>query len=120
ALIKPIRAFDYGSFKEYFNELRSDGEEFSDPLRETDKNLSRIIIEEKYAAYILDKGAALGIADLEVSVTARCSADGYWLPDRAYITTGADSAKRGKLSFEIESGLGLAPEELIWGERNER
>ncbi|MDR3210005.1 MAG: hypothetical protein LBT36_05230 [Oscillospiraceae bacterium] len=119
ALIRPLEGFDYERFKLNFSRLREQAEAFSDPLGETDKNLVRIIIEEKYAAYILDKAKLAGVEDLSVAVEARRGEDGYWYPERAYLTTQADSAQRARLAYEIEAGLGIAPKELIWGERDE-
>ncbi|MDR1330354.1 MAG: hypothetical protein LBK23_12215 [Oscillospiraceae bacterium] len=114
ALIKPVKSFDYGAFSRGLTRLRGDAEEFSAPLSEANENLTRRIIEEKYAAYILDKGSSLGMTDLSVAVTAEPGADGYWYPGAVSASTEADEQTRGALARYIESGLGVPPEKLSW------
>jgi hypothetical protein len=118
ALLGPAARFDYTDFRQSLAELRAG--ELSAPLDEVNEKLTGLIIEEKYAAYILDKGAALGMDDLAVTVTARWSEDGYYYPERATLRTTADKTLRDKLAYAIESGLGLPPEELIWRDNDER
>jgi hypothetical protein len=114
ALIKPIVGFDYTSFSKNMVELRNDAEAFSADVEGVNENLTRLIIEEECAAYILDKGTALGITDLEVIVTAVWSEEGYWYPCKASLKTNADEGMRFKLSRNIEAELGIPPEELTW------
>jgi stage III sporulation protein AF len=114
ALIAPISDFDYLRFRDSLFSLHEDALAESAPALEVSEKLTRTIIEEKYAAYIWDKGAALGMTDLEVGVTVCMSADGAWLPQSATIATTADKTLRDKLAYAIETGLGLPPEELIW------
>ena len=118
ALIKPLRDFDYGSFKQNYAALRDDAENFSAPLEEVNENLTRRIIEEKYAAYILDKGTALGIPWLEVTVSVGKTDSELYYPDSVTIKTDGDAAQRNSLAYEIEAGLGIPSGELIWGDSN--
>jgi hypothetical protein len=117
ALLGPAARFDYESFRQGLAALRAG--ELSQPLDEVNEKLTGLIIEEKYAAYILDKGAALGMDDLAVTVTADWSENGYFYPARATLRTTADETLRDKLAYAIESGLGLPPEELIWRANDE-
>ncbi len=119
ALIKPLRGFDYGSFRQSYARMADDAGDFSAPLDEVNENLTRRIIEEKYAAYILDKGAALGFESLEVTVSAMLTDDGWYYPDFVTIKTGGDDTQKRALAYEIEAGLGVSSEELIWGDKNE-
>ena len=64
ALIRPLREFDYGSFRLNLTQLREDASDFAAPMEEVNENLTRRIIEEKYAAYIMDKGISLGFLTL--------------------------------------------------------
>ena len=119
ALIKPLREFDYGSFRRSYAGLRDDASDFAAPLEEVNENLTRRIIEEKYAAYILDKGTALGFESLEVAVSVGVTMDGLYYPDTVTIRTDGDDTKKSALAYEIEAGLGVPSGELIWGDKNE-
>ncbi|MDR3310228.1 MAG: stage III sporulation protein AF [Oscillospiraceae bacterium] len=120
ALLRPIGSFDYAGFKLSFSRLREQSDGFSAPLEETNAELMKSIIQDGYAAYISDKGKALGVTRIEAAVEAELHSDGFWYPVRAYVTVSGDKTLRERLAFEIESGLGLAPEELVWGEFNEQ
>ena len=116
ALIKPVREFDYGSLRRNFVRLWDDAGGFSTQLDEVNENITRRIIEEKYAAYILDKGTALGFMKLEVTVSVEKTDDGLYYPDTVAINTDGDAALKRALAYEIEAGLGVPSGELIWGE----
>lgn len=119
ALLRPVEGFDYGGFKLNFARLQQQAQDFTEPLNAVNENLTSAIIEERYAAYISDKGATLGISDLAVTVEAELYVDGFWYPNRVFVTTEADKSLRDKLAYEIEAGLGIASEELIWGDTND-
>lgn len=114
AVLGPIRAFDYAALGRNLVRLREDAADFAAPLDEVNENLTKRIIQERYAAYIADKGTARGIASLEVAVEVEKSPDGYWYPVRVALKTQADSAARNALAYDIESALGVSPSELTW------
>jgi hypothetical protein len=105
---------DYASFSRSYTRLRLEAGEFFGELEGLSENLTGRIIEEACSAYILDKGAKLGIRDLAVWVSARQCGDGYWYPYAATLTTDADKELRERLSYVIRAELGIPPEELIW------
>jgi len=116
ALIRPLREFDYGSFRQSYAQMRDNASDFSAPLDEVNENLTRRIIEEKYAAYILDKGTALGFMKLEVTVSAGKMDGSLFYPETVTIKTDENEALKNALAYEIEAGLGIPPGELVWGE----
>jgi hypothetical protein len=120
ALIKPLAGFDYTSFSKYLSQYKRDAAAQSSAMDSENENLTRRIIEDKCQAYILDKGKSLGITDLNVTVTAKWSKDGYWYPSGASLKTDADEKTRRQLSQSIEGELGISPEELIWSMKNEK
>jgi hypothetical protein len=119
ALIKPFIGLDYTNFSKFLTQYRNDAETFSSEIANENENLTRRIIEERCQAYILDKGKSLGISDLDVTVTAAWSEEGYWFPVGANLVTNADTLTRGKLSDCIEAELGIPQEELIWSMNDE-
>jgi hypothetical protein len=116
ALIKPVRGFDYSVFSRSLARLCAEAEEFTAPALTANENLTRRIIEEKYAAYILDKARALGMTDIAVAVTAERGADGYWYPGHVSVAA-SDESRRDALMYEIEAGLGVPPEQQSWTKR---
>ena len=120
ALIKPIAGINYNDFAKNLASYQKSAEGFSSHVDSANEKLTRLIIEDKCKAYILDKGKSLGIGDLEVSVTASWSKDGYWYPSGARLASNADKATRDKLNQSIEAELGIPPEELIWSMHNEK
>ena len=119
ALVRPVTGFDYTGFAKSLTRLRQNAALFSEDASDTNEKLTGLIIEERCAAYILDKGTLLGINDLAVSVSAKWSTEGYWYPSGATITTSANQEFRDKLSYIIEAELGIPPGELIWRMTNE-
>ena len=113
-LINPIIEFDYGLFSQSYAQFRAEAAAFSQEGVAFNEKLSGLIIEEACVAYILDKGTKLGIHDLTAEVSARQSANGYWYPYAARLTTAANQELRDRLSDSIYASLGISPEELIW------
>jgi hypothetical protein len=120
ALVKPVAGFDYTGFAKNIASYQKNAQGFSSQVQSSDEKLTRLIIEDKCETYILDKGKSLGISDLEATVTASWSKDGYWYPSGARLTTNTDKEKRDKLSQSIAAELGIPPEELIWSMRDEK
>ncbi|MBR7082080.1 MAG: hypothetical protein IKI49_05200 [Oscillospiraceae bacterium] len=80
-------------------------------LDKTNRELERAVIEERAAAYILDKGDACGATISGASVRAKWSEDGYWYPFSAEISA---DMRYGDVEYYIAAELGIAPENIIW------
>ena len=113
-IIRPISNFDYRNISFDINNLRREAEHFTSDMTAFNEKLQGLIIEEASSAYILDKGTELGIYDLKAEVRLGWSANGYWYPNAAVLTTAADKEQRDKLGRIIYETLGIPPEELIW------
>lgn len=119
ALISPLRRLDAESFAAFAARYREEGRAAAAGAQISEEKLLRRIIEERTAAYILDKGRSLGIDDLRVTVTAEKLEDGTFVPKSARLTTKAGETARRKLGEIIEAELGISPEELDWSESHE-
>lgn len=119
ALIKPIKGFDYVSFSRSLLRLREDAGELAKPALQANENLTKKIIEERCAAYIVDKSRLLGIPDLQAEVEAELGADGRWYPARVSAATEAGKSERDALAYEIEAGLGVPPDKLNFRDRGD-
>lgn len=119
ALMRPVLTFDYGAFAKNLAAYERSAQKQSFVLVQSNEKLTRRIIEERCASYILDKGKSQGIDDLQVTVTAAWSQDGYWYPAKATLRTASEQAKRDSLSRSIVADLGIPPEELSWSMQHE-
>ena len=117
AIIGPIKVFDYSGFRQSLSRYSGDAAFYSAQLDEVNENIMRAIIEEQYAAYILDKSDRHGVLAPSVTVTAALTANGeYWYPTMVEITAEATAAQRSTLEYELEVALGVPPGEIIWSE----
>ena len=82
-----------------------------DELEEQVNMGMKTIIEERYAAYIVDKAAGLGLS-CAVRVICEPDGEGLWLPVRAELTGAAAPEARAELAALLEAELGLT--ELTW------
>jgi len=113
ALIEPIKAFDYERFKLSIAAMNADGDTIAAAAAVTTENLTAAVIRGKYAAYISDKGANLGVSQISAEVEV-ANKGGVWIPVSAAITTDADEARQSALALAIETDLGLSPREMTW------
>lgn len=112
--------FDYTRFSSSLAWHRETAAQYAEDFSEENEKLTRLIIEERCAAYILDKGASLGISGLNAQVSAAWSESGYWYPYKASLSAQMVSdTQRDSLTFYIESELGISAEMQEWGTENE-
>ena len=72
----------------------------------------KVIIEERFAAYIVDKAAELGLV-----CTAQVSCEleeGIYLPVRVWVTGTLEEGGRAALSQAIWEELGVPPEDQVY------
>jgi len=115
ALISPLRLLDLSDYGLYLAQYRNRAELLTGEAENITRNLDRSYIQERMAAYILDKAAFLGAAVEDVEVECRWETAGLWVPER--VTIIGDF--HGELSRALESELGISREEQIW-RRNEK
>lgn len=115
ALISPLMDIDIGELSvnsAYYRERLGD---LQGRTQETSDRLSRTIIEEECAAYILDKAQVIGLDIQAVSVTAKWGDEGWFYPCEAHITAnGGSEEQRGRLAAFIEGELGIERERQYW------
>lgn len=114
ALVSPVLDFDFESYSMSLAAYRSAADQAAARLEETNDRLSRTIIEEECAAYILDKAQVLGLEMESASVTAKWGDADCWYPYEARLRAGGDELARRYLSDLISSELGIAPERQYW------
>ena len=112
AVAKPIINMDYSGISLYQAQLKADGAALAARLDETNENLTLALIERSFAAYISDKGKALGveITAVEVSLTADRE------PESVAITALADAEQRFVIEREVAVTFGVERGKIFWTE----
>lgn len=112
--------FDYDSYSKSMAQYKNEIELYASDVEKVNKNLTRTIIEENSAAYILDKGEEMGIGTLEASVTAKWDSESsVWYPVSVSIVSDANADQARSLTYYIETYLGIAKEKQIWSTYDE-
>jgi len=115
ALLSGVRAFDSRSFAAYAAYYRQQADAAAEEAADAASAETRRIIEERCAAYILDKASELGL-EARVSVRAVWSREGYWYPAGAEIAAAGPEQAKEELRQFIAAELGVSREEQIWCE----
>ena len=110
ALLSPIKGLDMSGYSLNLARCSQQAEEIGATAQEISDSLSRTFIEERCAAYILDKARLLGSEPGAVRVTARWSSEGVWYPAEAEIEAQYDR----RLSEKIEEELGITAQNQHW------
>jgi stage III sporulation protein AF len=114
ALLKPVIGIDFAAYSEALEKYRTEAEAAAGSVRDRKDILSRTIIEDECAAYILDKAAERNVALSAVKVRAVWSEDGFWYPYEA--TLSGPGAEKGNdmLAEIIEADLGVPRDRQVW------
>jgi hypothetical protein len=114
ALIKPLMNLDFEAYSRSLAGYREQADAIGSEAGETQDRLSRTIIEEEYAAYILDKAQLYNIEAFTVKVNVKWGDEGWWYPYEAYLDmTGPEDSKKSLMRI-IESDLGIPAERQYW------
>lgn len=119
ALLSPAVGFDFAAYSQSLEKYRLGAETAAKAAADKQDILSRTIIEDELAAYILDKAAALGLTLSSAQVSAKWSEDGFWYPYEASLAgAGAEETKK-ELAEIMESELGIPRDRQHWEEEGE-
>ena len=111
AILAPAADFDLAGGQRWLEDYLAGVGRRENELEEQVNMGMKTIIEERYAAYIVDKAAGLGLS-CAVRVTCEPDGEGLWLPVRAELTGAAAPEARAELAALLEAELGLT--ELAW------
>ena len=114
-IISTFLDFDFVSFSSYMSQYRETAQSITSQAQEKTSVETRLIIEERCAAYILDKAEKIG-ATVSSTVKAVWNENGYWYPSEANIVFSGSNEAKTKLRDYISAELGIAPEKQNWSE----
>lgn len=118
AILSPLAALDLEGNQRWLEGYLVSVQTRETELEETVNSQIKVIIEQRYAAYIVDKAAELGLT-CRARVECRLSEDGLYLPVRTEITGSMTADVQGKLIRLIQSDLGVPAESQIYVEEEE-
>lgn len=117
AVLSPLVGLDIEAGQQWLNECLSPLQ-CQEELEVTVNSQMKIIIEQEYAAYIVDKAAELGVT-CEAWVECRRSEDGLYLPCRTEVAGPMTDHVRTQLAQMIEEDLGVPKSEQITIDKEE-
>ncbi|MDO4750219.1 MAG: hypothetical protein Q4A39_05185 [Eubacteriales bacterium] len=115
AFLSPLVKLDMETFSLSTAQYREEAAVLTEEARELQERLSRIIIQEEYAAYIWDKAQSLGLTSGQAEVMVRWGGD-CWVPDEVMLTFSGSEDKRNALANLVEAELGIPKERQYWNE----
>jgi hypothetical protein len=115
-MLGPLKEFDFGSYSSYLSEFQSRTENIGAELANENERLIKAIIEERSAAYILDKATQLEISDLKVTVVTKAGDGDYPYPWSVELGGEATEQQKRSLGRYMEAELGIPAERQHWSE----
>ena len=113
AAVSPILRLDERALSQLEADCQDTVGSYSEALEEENDLLYETIIEERTAAYILDKAEELGIS-CQAEVEYRYDQEGVPYPYRARVTGTWTQEQRQALGQVLEGELGIPPERQIF------
>ena len=118
AILSPVASLDVEGGQRWLEGCLASVSRREAELEETVQNQLRAVIEEEYAAYIVDKAAELGL-DCRARVTCAESEEGLYLPVQTELTGVWTAEAQSKLIRVIAEDLGVPAESQIYVEKEE-
>ena len=115
AILSPLAALDLEGSRRWLERYFISVQDREAELEETVNDQIKVIIEQKLAAYIVDKAAQLGLT-CRARVECELSEDGVYLPVRTEVAGSMTADVQSKLIRVIESDLGVPAESQIYVE----
>ena len=115
AILSPLTQLDLSRGQRWLEDYLASLDNREAELTETVNSQMKVIIEQEYAAYILDKAAQLGL-DCDVRVECGLSEDGLYLPVRTEVAGLSTAGEQEQLIRVIEQDLGVPAERQFYAE----
>lgn len=87
---------------------------FLEESQQLSRELNRRVIEERCAAYILDKAENMGISLRSLQIHASWNPEGIWVPDSAVLVFDGSEDEQQQISRLLEADLGIQLHRQEW------
>ena len=113
AVLSPLTEVDLPGGQRWVADYLASLEAREEDLTETVNSQMKVIIEQEYAAYIVDKAAQLGVA-CSVQVECALSEEGLYLPARVRVSGALTERERTQVAQMMEEDLGVPQSEQLY------
>ena len=114
SLLTAFQSLDYDAYALELSRYREREKTFTEENMDIQQRLNRLVIEDEYETYILDKARTMG-ADLEtVDIQVQWNMDGLWVPYSVSITYRGEERQRDIMEDLISGDLGIPKERQYW------
>lgn len=113
AILPPLTNLDIAGGQRWLEDCLASLEGREAELTQTVNSQMKVIIEQEYAAYIVDKAAGLGLT-CDLQVECALSEEGLYLPARARVSGPLTESERAQVSRMIEEDLGVPKSEQLY------
>lgn len=114
AVISPIKEIDMDAYALESARLHELETSLAQQGQEAGERINRLVIEQEYEAYIMDKARELGVNDLTADVEVQWSMEGFWMPYGVKLISNCGDSERERLSQLLVSDLGIPYERQRW------
>lgn len=113
AVLSPLTRLDIADGQRWLEDYLASLDNREAELTETVNSQMKVIIEQEYAAYIVDKAAQLGLT-CSVQVECGLSEEGLYLPARARVSGALTERERDQIVRLIGTDLGIPESEQLY------
>ena len=113
-VIRPLKDFDFDAYATQSARLHEAEEALNRRAAKVSERLDRLVMEERYAAYLSDKAAESGLDGIRVELQLQWGLDGLWVPYAAHITGSWDDKDAARFKKLLTTELGIPPERQYW------
>ena len=113
AVLSPVVELDVEGGRRWLEDYLASVHSREAELTQTVESQMKVIIEQEYAAYIVDKAAQLGLT-CSVQVECGLSEEGLYLPARARVSGALTERERDQIVRLIGTDLGIPESEQLY------
>jgi len=114
AAVKPLAELKHQDMAVQIAKYQIKADELRSGVDVASSEIMALIIQEKTAAYILDKAAELGLEAVEVEVDTKKASNGWPYPESVRITGRLSESDIQRLGRIISEDLAIAPDRQEW------
>ena len=114
ALVNPLKALDMESYALESAKRQERETALISGAEATQQRLNRLVIEQEYEAYIMDKAMEMGFDGLVAEVEVQWSLDGLWMPYAVSLSGDCSRSGKEQLAALMTADLGIPYERQRW------
>ena len=109
-----VNEFDLDAYALELSRYQDQEQAFVQKSGDMRQRLNRLVIEEEYTTYILDKARTMGMELEQAELVVRWSMDGIWVPYSVSVQYRGEERQRRIMEDLISGDLGIPAERQFW------